>query len=189
MQNRDARLFPNWSNASDYKTTEESFDTIALHSVELHDALTSQWESKVNQFNLSLTFDQIYLCKAMNIPLPFLPFASEEERKKFAQCVLTPGFPTCNDAASIEWCKFVDGVDIFPKLPVHIRTYREQFQRNERVRQSKTNAREGNELLAELNAALASPATETTRDVPLPQPMHDPTPQAMHQALMLLLEE
>ena len=36
MQNRDIRLFPNWSNASDYRTTEESFDTIALHSAELH---------------------------------------------------------------------------------------------------------------------------------------------------------
>ena len=26
MRNRGWRLFPNWSNASDYKTTEESFD-------------------------------------------------------------------------------------------------------------------------------------------------------------------
>ena len=36
MRNRDTRLFPNWSNASDHKTTEESFDTIALHSAELY---------------------------------------------------------------------------------------------------------------------------------------------------------
>ena len=32
LENRNIRLYPNWSNASDYKTTDESFDTIPLHS-------------------------------------------------------------------------------------------------------------------------------------------------------------
>jgi hypothetical protein len=32
-------LYPYWSNASDLKETLESFDTIALHSEELHEAL------------------------------------------------------------------------------------------------------------------------------------------------------
>jgi len=181
MKNRDARLFPNWSNASDFRSTDESFDTIALHTAELHDALTSQWESNVVQTDVSLTSDQKYLCKTMDVPLPFLPFTSEDERKKFAQCILNPEFPTSDDAASIEWCKFVDGVDIFPKLPVHIRTYREQFQRNERVRQSVENAREGNERLEELNAALTSVNADATHDIPLPPPMPDPEPQAVHQ--------
>jgi alpha-ketoglutarate-dependent taurine dioxygenase len=32
-------LYPDWSNASDYKETAESFGTVALHSAELHAAL------------------------------------------------------------------------------------------------------------------------------------------------------
>jgi len=116
----------------------------------------------------------------MGIDLPFLPFDTREERKKFAQCILSPDFPKSDDAAAIAWCKFVDDVNIFPKLPVHIRTYREKFQRNERVRQSVENAREGNEKLAELNNALTAIAAETICDIPIPRPMPDPKPQAMH---------
>ena len=32
-------LYPHWSNASDFKDTDESFDTVALHSSDLHQAL------------------------------------------------------------------------------------------------------------------------------------------------------
>ena len=180
MQNRDTQLFPNWSNASDYKTTDESFDTIALHSQELHDALMDQWDTNIIQSDVKLTFDQKYICKAMGVKLPFLPFATEEEKKQFAQCVLDPSFPARDDAAAVSWCKFVDGVNIHPKLPVHIRNYREQFERNERVRQSAENARAGNEKLSELNAALTTSTNGDSTNIPMPRPMPDPLPQAMH---------
>ena len=92
MKNRNSRLYPNWSNTSDYKTTEESFDTIALHDEKLHAAMKGQW-GDIDKSDIKLTRDQKYLCKAMRIDLPFLPFARKEERTKFAQCVLSPDFP------------------------------------------------------------------------------------------------
>ncbi len=35
-KNHNITLYPYWSNASDFKDTNESFDTIALHSSDLH---------------------------------------------------------------------------------------------------------------------------------------------------------
>lgn len=152
---------------------------IALHDEKLHAAMKEQW-GDIDKSDIKLTRDQKYLCKAMGIDLPFLPFARKEERTKFAQCVLSPDFPPKDDAAAVAWCKFVDGVTIFPKLPVHLRTYREKFQRNERVRQSVENAQDGTAKLAELNEALTSPATEMAIGIPMPAPIPDPAPQAMH---------
>ena len=53
------------------------------------------------------------------------------------------------------------------------RTYREQFQRNERVRQSVENAREGIARLAELNEALNLPDNGSQADILLPRPMSE----------------
>jgi len=90
----------------------------------------------------------------MGTKLPFLPFATEEENKLFAECVLRSDFPTMNDEdeAAVSWCKFVDGVTIFPKLPVHIRVHRDSFERNQRVKDCVRKARKGKELLNELLA-------------------------------------
>ena len=62
----------------------------------------------------------------------FQQFATVDENKTFAKCVLSNDFPPMlnKEMAAIEWCKFVDGVKIFPKLPVHIRLHREVFERN-----------------------------------------------------------
>ena len=86
---------------SDYRMTGESFDTIALHVAELHDALLDQWGNEVDKSDVKLSPDQKFLCKAQGVPLPFLPVVTIEERKKFARCVLDPSFPKCNDAAAI----------------------------------------------------------------------------------------
>ena len=139
-----------------------------------------QWENNVNQSKVKLTRDQSYLCKAMGTKLPFLPFSTEEERKQYAKCILNPAFPSKEDPASVEWCQFVDGVDIFPKLPVHIRNYRDKFERNHRVRQSRENAKAGSEMLAKLNDALTvPPSAQMLKEVPPPRPILDPQPQAM----------
>ena len=55
----------------------------------------------------------------------------KEENIAFARCALSNDFPMDNpEAAAIRWCKkLVNGVlDIFPKLPVHIRIHKESFQ-------------------------------------------------------------
>jgi hypothetical protein len=53
------------------------------------------------------------------------------------------------------WCKYVDGVNIFPKLSVHIGTHRESFERNQRVKDCVECARSGQKKLDELKVSLA----------------------------------
>ena len=52
-----------------------------------------------------------------------------------------------------EWAKHVDGIHIFPKLPVHIRIHREEWERNQRIRDALEKNRAGTGMLRELNAA------------------------------------
>ena len=115
----------------------------------------------------------------MGTKLLFLPFSAQEKRKQYANCILNPAFPSKEDPASVEWCQFVDGVDIFPKLPVHIRNYRDKFKRNYRF-SSLGKCKSDSEMLAKLNDALTvPPSAQMLKEVPPPRPMPDPQPQAM----------
>ncbi len=117
--------------------------------------------------------------------MPFLPFATVDENKQFAECVLSNDFPPMlnEEMASIKWCKYVDGVKIFPKLPVHIRLHCEVFERNRHVKECVRQAKQGQDLLNELNktititlaasGALANPIIN-------PEPMPLMPPQAMN---------
>jgi hypothetical protein len=155
LSNRRRILFPNWSNASEYKETDESFDIVAIHSAELHEALEHEWENRIDKSAVKLTSDLKYLSKKMGAPLPFLPFSTKEENMLFADCALRNDFPMSNpEAAAIKWCQYVDGVSIFPKLPAHIRIHKESFERNQRVKSCVERARSGQEKLDELNIAL-----------------------------------
>ena len=114
QQNHDVLLYPNWVNTCDYKNTAESFGTIALHNEDLAKA--------VNHIPISdqvkLTSDMKYLCKVMGTVLPFLPIIDEFEMALFGKLFLD-GF-TNMDMMALEWIKHVDGVHIYPKLPVHL---------------------------------------------------------------------
>ena len=180
LSNHGRVLYPDWSNASDFVETPERFDTVAIHDTKLHEALNEQWENKVDQNNVKLTSDQKYLCEAMGTQLPFLPFTTVEENKQFAQCVLSNDFPTDEDEAAIAWCKFVDGVNIFPKLPVHIRIHREAFQRNQRVKNCVEKAKAGKDMLDKLNRALQTAKPAAVDRVAEPDTLPVVHPQAMH---------
>jgi len=104
-----------------------------------------------------LTRDMTYICEVMGLKLPVLPVHGEEECKLFAR--LTLSGLTKERQMVLEWCKYVDGINIFPKLPVHLRTHGERFERNERVRQATKDAKKKIALLKELNDALC-PAIE-----------------------------
>jgi len=127
-------LYPNWVNASDFKNTPEAFGTIALHYADLADALsTIEIEETVR-----LTRDMQYLCRVMGTKLPLLPVHTIAERKLFSNLVLKDMHmvdTTCKKMA-LEWVEYVNGVDIFPKLPVHLRNHRDAFNRNARARQT-----------------------------------------------------
>ena len=87
-----------------------------------------------------------------------------------------------SERMAIEWCDHVNGVTIFPKLPVYLRTHYESWKKNQRVR----DAVEGKAAaVAALNAINASNTAELMLDVspgadsddgpmPPPPPLHHP---------------
>ena len=89
-------------------------------------------------------------------------------------------FPTDEDEAAIAWCKFVDGVNIFPKLPVHIRIHREAFQRNQGVKNCVEKAKAGKDMLDKLNRALQTAKPAAVDRVAEPDTLPVVHPQAMH---------
>lgn len=181
LENRGRVLYPNWSNASEFKETCESFDTVAIHNTELHEALKHEWENRIDKTAIKLTSDQQHMCTSMGIPLPFLPFSTKEENIAFADCALSADFPIEDpDAAAVEWCKLVNGVDIFPKLPVHIRIHKESFQRNQRIKDCVEMAKSGQEKLNELNEALRPVVAANTQPTVCPESLPQIDPVAMH---------
>lgn len=179
-ENHGIQLYPHWTNASDYKTTGESFDTIALHHSVLHNKL----EEKCSELgDTNLTREQEYMCKAMGTSLPFLPFVSKEERKAYAQYVLESAEAMDYDKAAEDWLSYVDGKNIMPKLPSHLRTHDESWSRNRRVKECVKNAKDGKKRLEELNAAI-SPGIEAAlfKEPALPNAMPHPDINATENA-------
>ena len=67
---------------------------------------------------------------------------------------------------ALEWCDEVNGVTIFPKLPVYLRTHYAAWQRSQRVKEAVRTAAGSAEVLALLNETtwrelLASAAAST----------------------------
>ena len=145
LKNHGGLLYPEWSNTSDFIDTREQFGTVPIHSDALDDKVRAikvvpcacrGAEKKTCKCKCKLTPDQAYMCTRMGTKLPFLPVDGEHECKLFAELVLeisgTPDF----DAMAIRWCDLVDGVKIWPKLPVYLRVHFASFARNQRVKKS-----------------------------------------------------
>ncbi|KAK3271924.1 hypothetical protein CYMTET_19751 [Cymbomonas tetramitiformis] len=129
--NHNVSWFPDWSNANDFVTTPESFGTVPIHSPQLQEALEAIQLPKPPK----LTGDQQYLCKVMRTPLPLLPVVGSKEQGLFERLILKHGNASVNfEVMAIDWCQHVDCLDIFPKLPVYLRTYFTQWQKNQRIR-------------------------------------------------------
>ena len=151
--NHSVLLYPEWSNASDYKYTTETFGTVSLHSAELAEAIEKiELPTNANKEPATVTPDMKYLCKCMKTKLPLLPVVGEKEFTLFQKLVLKLPSPTDYEAMAIEWCRHVDGVDVWPKLPVYLRTHHTTWLRNQRVKDAVTNAASGEEKLKKLNA-------------------------------------
>lgn len=87
--------------------------------------------------------------------------------------------------AAVHWNRhFVDGINIWPKLPVHFRTYISKWERGQRSKDLFKSCKSGREKLAELNsikpAASASAPQNHSNLIPLPSPMPQPDPAALH---------
>ena len=187
-ENHGIQMFPHWTNASDYKSTNETFDTIALHHKTLHEKL----EQKCQDIGpITLTREQEYMSKAMGTGLPFLPFASKEESIAYAKYVLDSDESRDYDKAAEDWLKYVDGKKVMPKLPSQLRTYDESWSRNRRVQECVKNARSGHEKINELNEVLtphirndnySGSETDVVLEPEVPKPLPQPQLQAITDA-------
>ena len=55
-KNHGIHLYTGWTNASDYRDTNESFGTVALQSPALQDAMDRRW-AEIDQSKVKLTRD------------------------------------------------------------------------------------------------------------------------------------
>ena len=151
--NHGVHLFSTWTNTADFANTTEAFGTVRIHSDEL-DAALQQIELG-RQVTEKFTPDQKYLCRRMGTPAPLLPVHGEEECKLFDLLVRTTHVNLDFDQMAIDWCDKVDGVTIFPKLPVYLRTHHTAWLRNQAVRDAVRAAESGEAELRRLNEQTA----------------------------------
>ena len=111
-----------------------------------------------------LSKEYIYLARETNVPLPFLPFCNDDgaENKLFAKMMLEHSSKSDDELAML-WAKFIDGVDYFPKLPVHMRIKKDQFDKNIRI---KERLREMKESMTSLSI-LRESTIKTVSDISL----------------------
>ena len=176
QRNHDLLVYPEWTNTSEYKFTNESFDTIPLHTKSLQEAVENRYK-ELDGKTIKLTKDQQYLAKAMCTELPFLPITGDEEHKTYAKFVTETDGSILNDddAAVVAWCKYVDGVHTFPKLPSHLRTHREEWKRNQRVQECEDREASKKAKLDELNNKISPTHQSKIECVPPSTATQQPT--------------
>ena len=83
------------------------------------------------------------------MPLPFLPIFGEKEHSLFNKLLLSSNNSTKPnfDKISLQWCKHVDGLNIFPKLPVYLRLHFSNWQYNQRVKDAVNKSLSGEKKL------------------------------------------
>jgi len=102
----------------------------------------------------------------MGTPAPLLLVRGEAEYRLFDGIVRTTGSLDF-DQMALDWCQKANGVTIFPKLPVYLRTHSAAWQRSQRVKEAVRTAAAGAEVLALLSETtqrelLASAAASTS---------------------------
>jgi len=109
---------------------------VALQSISVHEPLKERCEEIKDSNGLlpTLSRDLDCLRRASGSDLPYLPFSHADKRIRYAEYA-KDNFPVDCAAAAIYRNRYiVNGNILMPKLPVHIRTHKETFDRNQRVR-------------------------------------------------------
>lgn len=165
IENLDGcRYYPHYNNIYDHVNTTEKFGIVPLHTDELLRKQLDHIRSRGIDFtNIKLSREMKYVAKCEGLDVPFVPVSSKEEMRLFNTLVLrlidANGATIDFDAMALEWCNHVDGVTIFPKLPVYLRTYWPIFQHNSRVRLATTKVRTQADSLQKLHRATADGAS------------------------------
>mmetsp|Transcript_32795 Transcript_32795/g.55520 ORF Transcript_32795/g.55520 Transcript_32795/m.55520 type:complete len:337 (-) Transcript_32795:4-1014(-) len=191
LHNHGCVLYPGWDSASAYKPTDESFDTIALHHSELQDALKTRREQLGD---VKLTKDLQYMCDAMGVPLPFLPFSGKEgkaESQLFAKLMLMHKGTLDDVKFALEWCKHVDPEqNIHAKLPCHIRVQAAMLEEEsgssdaqaDDPPETAASPPSANTATSRKRKSLTAGLSHTLRQPTRPCHFPVPPPQAMHNA-------
>ena len=172
LDNHGALRHPNWSNTNDFIPTSEQFGTVCLHSHTLHTRVHEVGGQIADHIQTKLTADQKYLCTQMGtrdkpLPVPFLPVYGPVEYAVFDRMMLVQSKgPTDFEKMALEWCDHVDGVKVFPKLPVYLRTWYNKWQHNQQVRETVGRCVSGRGRLREINSA-STDTTEMTHPLPV----------------------
>jgi hypothetical protein len=147
-QNSGRLLYPGWQNVCDFQDTLESFVTVPLHTEDLQDKLNERVQLlEQNNFNYSpkLTPDMKFLCEAWGVPLPFLPVMRRKEMEVFSRIMLCHPFES--EKMSHMWMEYVDGSEVFPKLPSQLREYYKSWERNARIKSAASMMKSDQDLL------------------------------------------
>ena len=152
-KNHGITLYPHWCNASDFKDTNESFDTVALHSSDLHQALENRCD-QINWKRIKLSLEQKAISRAQGVRLSMLLFATLKEKSLFTKHYSIISKKTETELA-IWWCQFVDGINVFPKLPVHFRMHLKTWLKINRIENAIRAAKKGADKLKEINDKLS----------------------------------
>ena len=158
-QNRNVYFYPSWPNTADFAPTSERFGTVPLHSeelgkvlAELKNKVTPDGNKQISDKAISkFTSDQRYLCKCMGTVAPFLPVHGEKENKLFDKLIRSKRIDLDMDQMALDWCDYVDGIEVFPKLPVYLRTHYANWLRNVNVREAVKVAAKGKAFLKQIN--------------------------------------
>ena len=172
IENHDGcRYNPHYNNIYDHANTTEKFGIVPLHTDDLLTKQLDHIRSRGIDFtNIKLSREMKYVAKCEGLYVPFVPVSSKEEMRLFNTLALrlidANGATIDFDAMTLEWCNHVDGVTIFPKLPVYLRTYWPIFQHNSHVRLATTKVRTQADSLLKLNRATARGASVTFGEKP-----------------------
>lgn len=165
-ENHRVVVCPGWSNTNDCLDTPESFGTIALQSSELTERVNDKGVELEEAAKLARlakdgshkaprqTAEQRYLAQRQGVSIAFTPVSTAEEKTVFTNLLL--GMGGFDDAEmALKWVDKVDGVHVFPKTPVYLRTYHEEWIRKRRMKDAVARAKSITEPLARLNDLLS----------------------------------
>ena len=95
--------------------------------------------------------DLKFLSRKMGIKIPFLPVIGKDPERLFGQLIRASDGPFDDRKMAVDWCQHVDGVNIFPTLPVYLRMYHEHFLRGRRAEDACTHMQDEKAALEKLN--------------------------------------
>ncbi len=176
-RNHSALAYKGWSNESDYERTTETFSVVPIHSDTLGSAVSKIANAKLT--GMKLTRNQAFMAKHAGVKVPFMPVHGESEMKLFTRLIASstdtkPDF----EQMAVDWVKEVDGVDVFPKLPVYLRTYYATWTRNQAAKNAMEQAKPAAALLQQvIEKTRYKQSEEEEQPAPAAPKQYQPMPQ------------